>query len=311
VVLTNEDTTANSRAELQDQVVTQAQATVQEAGHYVVQFFNAYDESVVSLTAEVSTNTLRNDYSMSTNRMSYFDFENADLAQPLTQDSRQIKNVSMSHSSYYVTGSSAAPASEQNFSARLQNYRNRTTYLDYYWRRMYERYDDMVGVYVGFDLSPSMYRHYPGQETLTLDPTRSYDPVVRPWYTKAINNPTEVVYTAPYIDAFGKGYMITGATVVHSLDESNAIVGVVGADIVIKDVKEVLERGTDVKDDEFLPSTKLSLFMTDGIVVSDPEWSPTLEDTTGFTYQDLTNPAISDSAWNRISAVEARLRCNH
>ena len=123
VVLTNEKIKSDSSSALETQIEDQAHATLVEAGNYVTQFLNMYEESVVTTVSKSATDTFRSDYCLSLTEPSYFEYGNTYLATPLTQDSRQIKPVSMTHSSYYVTGST--PASVATFSSTLEDIRNR------------------------------------------------------------------------------------------------------------------------------------------------------------------------------------------
>jgi len=110
----------------------------------------------------------------------------------------------MSHSSYYVT--SSVPADVSSFGATLEDIRNRTTHLDTLFRHAYDTNEDLVALYTGFHAgsSKSFFRHYPGSESLTTDPSRTYDPVLRPWYSAAESASPNAAFTSPYFDAFGK-----------------------------------------------------------------------------------------------------------
>lgn len=297
VVLTNEKIKSDSSSALETQIEDQAHATLVEAGNYVTQFLNMYEESVVTTVSKSATDTFRSDYCLSLTEPSYFEYGNTYLATPLTQDSRQIKPVSMTHSSYYVTGST--PASVATFSSTLEDIRNRTTHLDTLFRHSYETNIDMVALYTGFhaDSSDSFFRHYPGSETLTTDPTRAYDPVLRPWWSAAVDVSPDTAFASPYFDAFGKGWLITGSRVI--LDDNGVLLGVVGADILIDSVNKVLD-GI-----QFLEGGKLTLFEESGQVVSDPEWTSTIQQQEDiFTYTDLQAPAVSSSTWNQIKSVD-------
>jgi hypothetical protein len=224
VVLTNEKIKSDSSNALENQIEDQAHATLQESGDYVTQFLNMYEESVVTMVSKSATDTFRSDYCLSLSEPSYFEYGNTYLATPLTQDSRQIKPVSMSHSSYYITGSTPADLAN-GFDATLDDLRNRTTHLDTLFRHVYTTNQDLVALYTGFHAgsSPSFFRHYPGSESLSTDPTRSYDPQLRPWYSAAESASPEAAFTAPYYDSFGKGWMITGSRVIQ--DESGGVLG--------------------------------------------------------------------------------------
>jgi hypothetical protein len=294
VVLTNNQLKNDSSEALENQIEDQAHATLSEAGSYVTQFLNMYEESVVTMVSQSAADTFRSDYCLSLSEPSYFDYRDDFLATPLTQDSRQIKPVSFSHSSYYVTGST--PADLSSFGATINDIRNRTTHLDTFFRHTYETNEDLVGIYTGFhaDASESFFRHYPGTET---DFDRTYDPVNRPWYSAAVSASPNGVFTSPYSDSFGKGWMITCSRVI--LDESDNLLGVVGADILIASINKVLD---GIK---FLEDGKLTLFEESGQVVSDPEWDTVAQESPApFRYYNLTSPAVSLNTWNGIKSAK-------
>ena len=107
----------------------------------------------------------------------------------------------------------------------------------------------------------------------------------------------DTAFASPYFDAFGKGWLITGSRVI--LDDNGVLLGVVGADILIDSVNKVLD-GI-----QFLEGGKLTLFEESGQVVSDPEWTSTIQQQEDiFTYTDLQAPAVSSSTWNQIKSVD-------
>lgn len=247
VVVTNTEIKNNSETELEDQIETQAHATLSETGDFLVQFLNNYEQSVVNMVAKTSTNTLRDDYTLSKeNYTSYFEYGDTYLAQPLSQDSRQIKDVSFSNSHYYVTGSH--PEDVDTFPNSITDIRDATANVDTYYRHAYDTNTALVATYTGFDTRPdeSFFRHYPGTESLSVDPDREYDPLLRPWYQAAIAASPDSVFTAPYGDAFGKGWLITGSKVITGYDNDD-VIGVAGADILIKDIRAVLDSITFLK----------------------------------------------------------------
>lgn len=306
VVVTNENIKVRSQNELESQIERQAHAILSEGGDFLIGFLNNYDQSVASTVAQMSADTLRRDgYSMSMDEPSYFDYEHM-LAEPLSTDSRQVLNVSFSHSSYYVTG--ATPADITSFSDEIKDTRNATAHVDDYYRYVYDVKDSLVGAYTAFDTVPEPFiRSYPGS---VIDDTRTYDPTVRDWYVDAIAHyNAEGVsgggsISLPYIDAFGKGFLITSTRVITERPvigyaDTGTILGVSGSDIVVSDIQAVLDSI------QFLDTGKLTLFTTGGIVVSDAEWNPDLTTTSIFTYADLTNPAVSADQWASIEGVAA------
>lgn len=67
---------------------------------------------------------------------------------------------------------------------------------------------------------------YPG---IAID--KSYQPTQRDWFKKAINSPNRVVFTAPYLDVGGAGYIVTLSHAV--VDKSSKSVGVMGIDFTL------------------------------------------------------------------------------
>ena len=79
-------------------------------------------------------------------------------------------------------------------------------------------------LYVGF--SNGLLINYPGTGILNGD----YDPRTRPWYKKGQGS-TEVVWSEPYIDAFGQGLVISASK--NLLDRSGQFIGVVAQDVTL------------------------------------------------------------------------------
>lgn len=226
----------------------------------------------------------RQGYSMA-NVQSYYEYGNPYLAQPLGQDSRYDYPVSFSHSSYYVPNTT--PSDIPTFSTSLNKSINLSAHIDPYFKQAYKNNIDFVAGYVGYEGS-GLFRQYPGIDTLTSDPTRSYNPTVRGWYKQALNLPTKVIYTPPYEDFNGKGWMITLATVVK---DGNTVIGVAGSDMLISTIDENLQNIN------FFETGKMSLFDIGGNVISDNEWKHTGE----YSYMDLQQPTITDELWSKMT----------
>lgn len=67
---------------------------------------------------------------------------------------------------------------------------------------------------------------YPG---IAID--KSYQPTHRDWFKKAVNSPSRVVFTAPYLDVGGAGYIVTLSHAV--VDKSSRLVAVMGIDFTL------------------------------------------------------------------------------
>jgi hypothetical protein len=300
VVVTNENISTKTEVEMENQIEAQAHAMLKESGDYLLQVLQSYDQAVVTAIAETAGNTLRTDYSMSTSEIEYFDFNSSFWMAPLTQDARQIEPVSMGASTFYVTGSTPADV-DGGFSAEVIRLRNATNNLDTYLKHAYETNDQVVAMYVGFELSPaSLVRIYPGMQ-VSAESERSYEPATRPWYEAAMANEASglgTAFTEPYLDSFGKGWMITASHTIQDPSQGFATVGVAGADIVIDSIGSVLDSVN------FLDTGKLTLFQADsGQVVSDREWD-LASSTDPFFYSDLTQPVVSARAWDDIHSTE-------
>ncbi|BEP28531.1 methyl-accepting chemotaxis protein [Helicovermis profundi] len=78
-----------------------------------------------------------------------------------------------------------------------------------------------------------------GIYTATGWETDDYDPRVRPWYKDAMKNKEKLIWTTPYID-FATGALIISAAITIEDEKGNAI-GVVGADISLTSVQNLLK----------------------------------------------------------------------
>jgi len=101
---------------------------------------------------------------------------------------------------------------------------NENTTYDNLFKIVKDADDSAQSVYFA-DLYGNMYL-YPAQKL-----SDGYDPRVRPWYKKAIENEGKVIWTEPYIDAASKKVVITVAKTV--LKDGN-VIGVAAIDVDLK-----------------------------------------------------------------------------
>lgn len=71
-----------------------------------------------------------------------------------------------------------------------------------------------------------------------LDLAADFDPTSRPWYKHAKESPNEIVWTDPYEDAAGTGYVITAAKAILS---GNQVLGVVALDFSLTSVSDIVQ----------------------------------------------------------------------
>jgi hypothetical protein len=218
----------------------------------------------------------------------YFEYGNDFLPQPLTFDYRHNKYVSFASSSFKVPY--LQPFNETNLNPSIISIINYTMHVDEIAIPSYQNYLDFVSIYSGFENS-GLFLKYPGIETLSTDPNRTYDPRRRGWYNRAVTA-NNVIYTDPYQDFNSKRWMITIAKPIILNDQ---IIGVVGGDMLIDTIKQNIER---IK---ILDSGKATLFTSTGIVIADKEWLADVNSNI-YTFRDLENPEINDETWNLLTS---------
>jgi len=319
VVGTNASLHSEIRLELSDQVDNQAYATLSEAGDYLVRVLQSYDQSVLSVTDYTCRNLFRSDFNTPLNGFPtdstslYYDLWNGDdppsvtLKAPLTASTRfNGKLVSRGASAGFATQQVMSDAA--NWNAKLKNTMRLTSFLDDNLIHMWDSNPQIQQIYLGFDTTPPSFRRYPGRPIYTeaaaegaaaLANAMAYNPPQRPWYKDAMAKPTETVYTAPYRDYHVQDWMITGARAVYDASGSPTPIGVVGIDLLMGDIADVLN---GIK---FLSSGKLSLFHgVEGQVVTDIELNYATAEKNMY-YSDLHQPEISVSLWRSIAAIPA------
>ncbi|WZL72324.1 methyl-accepting chemotaxis protein [Clostridiaceae bacterium 35-E11] len=85
---------------------------------------------------------------------------------------------------------------------------------------------------VFFGTSDGQMYIYP-QDTLQ----RSFDPKTRPWYTKAVKNIGQVIWTEPYVDANSQKVILTAA---KAVEKNGKIIGVAAIDINLESLSNAL-----------------------------------------------------------------------
>jgi GAF domain-containing protein/HAMP domain-containing protein len=112
-------------------------------------------------------------------------------------------------------------------------------YLDFVFASIYESDPNTVAIYLGTEQNTTQY--HPNISLGTLVPP-DFQVTQRPWYLDASpgNNPGQgVVWSPVYVDATGKGLMVTAAAPVYA--EGGGFVGVVGVDVTLEDISANVE----------------------------------------------------------------------
>lgn len=223
---------------------------------------------------------------------SYPDNDLADLKPPVLPNNRSGgSSVSLGASSVYFVEQFPNGSNIPDLMATHGTLVNETSHIDLYCIQLFQNYTDVVAVYYG-DNTTGFFRKYPGHSTKLTDPTRSYDPRARPWYTKAVSITGNVSITDPYLDAFGLGWMVTMSFKV--VDISGSLMGVVGIDLLIDTIQ------TNILNFQ-LDDSKSYLIQENDVVLSAPEWTPTLASGTLFMVTNITETPIP-SVWDSIKA---------
>lgn len=94
--------------------------------------------------------------------------------------------------------------------------------------------DVPIAVWRYFGSADGTHRTWPGVQI-----TAAYDPTMRPWYRLAMTDTSKTFLSAPYVDAFGMGYVIT---ITRALKLTNGeTAGVLGTDYFLKQVGDLVE----------------------------------------------------------------------
>jgi hypothetical protein len=181
----------------------------------------------------------------SSERSTYY--HNSTFAAPndFSYSTKHQQNVSFSYSGYKVANTS------YNDEATYMNLPDDQTFgdwpivvkntiqlsddLDFIVRTMYEAMDEIIWIYMGFDVG--VHRSYPYHGPYSKD----YDPRIRPWYLIALDTPIgEGVFTTPYVDASSGKVIVTSSYPVR--DQDNSIIGVVGIDFKLTTIQSEVMR---------------------------------------------------------------------
>lgn len=94
----------------------------------------------------------------------------------------------------------------------------------------------------------------------------TFDPRLRPWYSLALDNPDEPMITAPYVSAVDSSkILITASKAVKN--ESGEIVGVVGVDVSLEKLSEMI-KNIKIGDNGYI-----FIFSKDGTILAHPDTS--------------------------------------
>ena len=88
----------------------------------------------------------------------------------------------------------------------------------------------------------------------------AYNNTTRPWFINARQNPGKILYEEPYVDELSGKITITLSTVV--LDENQQAIGVIAADILVTELKEIIQASLTSPHEPFYLVNKDGLYIT-------------------------------------------------
>ncbi|MDY6894984.1 MAG: methyl-accepting chemotaxis protein, partial [Thermotogota bacterium] len=183
--------------------------------------------------------------------------------------------------------------------------------------RMYQKlqnfineYSEFIAVYVGSKNGGIFMRPVESENKIPND----YDPRVRPWYKDAIQKPQEVIVSDPYVDVVTGDTLITLSKAVKN--DKNEIVGVVGIDLSMSKVYEIIGNELGNGETIYVINQKGQLIFhpetdTIGQDISQEEYFKNLTQKSGSMYVQngsvfTTYNKISDPNWTVITQADTK-----
>ncbi|PNR92974.1 hypothetical protein HWHPT5561_03130 [Petrotoga sp. HWH.PT.55.6.1] len=181
--------------------------------------------------------------------------------------------------------------------------------------RMYQKlqnfikgYPEFIAVYVGSKNGDIFMRPVESENKIPSD----FDPRIRPWYKDAIQTPQEVIVSDPYVDVVTGDTLITLSKAVKN--DKNEIVGVVGIDLSMSKVYEIIGNELGTGETIYVINQKGQVIFhpesdTIGQDISQEEYFKNLTQKSGSMYVQngstfLAYDKISDPNWTVITLVD-------
>jgi hypothetical protein len=221
-------------------------------------------------------------------------------------------NATVGASSVYLYGFKSDNSNVQPLMAQHASLVNTTSYMDQFCRMNWQRNPTWLNAYVSTE-EAGMFRRYPGSSTFngSFDgygtwSVRTYDPRKRAWYldTKALSQ-GEIHVTNPYVDAFGKGLLMSLCTPVYA---GVAFKGVAGSDLVVAMVQSLVEKIKSGKTGQAHLFSISGSGASDGVVLASPQWQA-WGATTLIKYSQIvlcpsvsSTATFSDSIWLQLKS---------
>lgn len=283
----------NSKDILKADVIAKTSAISNEKTNTLIALINQNNEGFLQDVGSGIQYTTKSGGSSMFPVESYPDNDLTDLKPPVAMNPRSgASQVSLSASSVYFPDQFPNGSNIPSLMAANELLLNDTSIMDLHCIQLFQNYTDVVAVYYGHH-SNGFFRKYPGHSTKLGDPFRNYDPRQRPWYQTSMSAETDISITDPYLDAFGLGWMITMSYKLWDIEDN--LIGVVGIDMLIDTIR------TNIVDFQIDNSVSY-LIQSNDVVLSAPEWTPSMTSGSLFMVDQITTSPIN-AVWSQIKSV--------
>ncbi|KAJ3280741.1 hypothetical protein HDU79_011395 [Rhizoclosmatium sp. JEL0117] len=261
----------------------------------------------VTVLSTATGDSFRPDYSTGQEPSFYGAPESLDnpVVQPSNADHFPGLAISTTHSVWILAGyneTSNGKFTPPSLNSSTTNTLNQAAHVDTFVRPIYKLSPEVLSVQIGFEDS-GLLKSFPGTgDNLNLG---AYDPRTRSWYSAAVKNqatPASYAITAPYLSAFGRGWLVgTAKTFYNKVDGSLA--GVATVNTKLSDLSGLLESYT-------YGNSNVAVFTADqnGFMLASTKTNFNIIDqgTPNYSFQNTSNPLITDGLWNQIVSSSSK-----
>ncbi|KAJ3013742.1 UNVERIFIED_CONTAM: hypothetical protein HDU68_000566 [Siphonaria sp. JEL0065] len=246
----------------------------------------------VTATAVATGDAFRADYTTGP-ELSFYGTEaylDSPKKQPLTENQFPGMTISETHSVWILANS--VSTTPPTLTADQQDTLNKVAHVDLFMRPIYLRNNEILSVQIGFE--NGIFKSYPGTgDNLSQGP---YDPKNRSWYIAGKSNQatnTSYMVAAPYLSAFGRGWVMTTAKAFYNKN-TGAFLGVVSIQSQLSEFSKLLKSYT-------YGNSSVAIFTADtaGLMLASTKinFNNTSPGAVAFSYLDTTSPSLSTSFW--------------
>ena len=280
-------TETSSEALIEREEVSIAHITSEKA-KFVGEVFE-YSEGLVNIMADYATELWANPDDWGTRMSYYHDATAGDSPPDVFFDKDEYKTaVSLTYSCYKLAPD-VFSGSHLNIDASVQRSINISANMDYIFQSTKGANPDFAWVYMGMETG--VHRSFPWHGPYSAD----YDPRARGWYKEAKKANGLISWSDPYMDASGRGLMISCSKAVYT--EKGELIGVVAADLTIETINQnILSVKVGQTGYAFLVDAVGNVVAHQGLDETGTSIHITQLETTDKGFQDLVNDMTNDGS---------------